>query len=267
MADSNISSISFDELVVPVKAATVFAAMERSLFLGGELIPVVNTPTGFLKVPFVGAATATSIAAGTITSDVPINNPGKAETTIEVDLIAARSVVRDLGSIDPMEIGRMLGMSVAKAFDTAMFTALDSLAAATAGSNPISIDLIFDAVTQIRAQEETGALYGIVTPAQAAIVLKEIGTAAYAGGEMLQGTAVRNGYLGQLAGVKFFSSSYITTAVTSGYIFGEDAARIAMQKNVDIEVARRAESVGFDVVASLHATGKVVDSTRGVKLV
>jgi hypothetical protein len=52
-----------------------------------------------------------------------------------------------------------------------------------------------------------------------------------------------------------------------GYVFGRDAARIAMQRNVDIEIGRRPEAVGFDVVASVHAGVGVVDATRGVKLV
>ena len=43
-------------------------------------------------------------------------------------------------------------------------------------------------------------------------------------------------------------------------IFGQDAMRIAMQKNVDLEVERRAAAVGFDVVASLHAGVGLVDA-------
>jgi hypothetical protein len=40
--------------------------------------------------------------------------------------------------------------------------------------------------------------------------------------------------------------------------------RIAMQKNVDLEIERRAAAVGFDIVSSLHAGVGVVDATRGV---
>jgi len=43
--------------------------------------------------------------------------------------------------------------------------------------------------------------------------------------------------------------------------------RIAMQKNVDIEVARRPEAVGSDIVSSLHAGVGVIDAGRGVKMV
>ena len=52
-----------------------------------------------------------------------------------------------------------------------------------------------------------------------------------------------------------------------GYMFGADAARIAMGRNLDVEVGRRTEAVGFDVVASIHAGVGVVDATRGIKMV
>lgn len=267
MADSYISVTNTDALVVPVKAATVYAAMERSLFLGGELIPVVNAPNGVLQVPELAEVTASTISGGGITTDVAVTNPADTKNTITCDLIAARSVVRDLGAIDPQEIGRMLGMSVAKAFDGAVYTALDSATASTADSVPLSVDDIFDSVAQIRGNGETGRLFGVLTPAEAAVVLKEIGTAAYAGSDMFQAEALRSGMIGSLAGVQFFVSSYITTANTAGYIFGEDALRIAMQKNVDVEVARRAEAVGNDVVASLHAAVGLIDAGRAVKLI
>ena len=43
-----------------------------------------------------------------------------------------------------------------------------------------------------------------------------------------------------------------------------DAMKGAVQGGVKVEVARRPEAVGFDVVASLAAGVEVIDSTRGV---
>ena len=80
---------------------------------------------------------------------------------------------------------------------------------------------------------------------------------------------MRNGFFGNIAGVQMFVSSYLdatNTGVTNAKaaIFGADAMRIAMFKNVDIEVARRPEAVGFDIVANLHAGVGLVDANRGV---
>lgn len=260
------SGFNTDALFVAAKAATVYAAHEQSLFLGGGMIPVVNAPNGLLQVPELAAVAATTLTAEA-SEGVDLDAVLSADTKniIQCDIYAARSVIRDLGNIDPSEIGRVLGNAVSKAFDTAVVTAMNGLTASTSDSDPMTVDALFDAVAQIRGNGETGALMGVVSTAEAANLMKDIGTNAYGGGDF-QSEAMRNGFLGQVAGVRLFQSSYIT-GTNKGFIFAGDAMRIAMQKNVDIETARRPEAVGQDVVASLHAGVGVIDAGRGVKLV
>lgn len=269
MANSAYTSvINTDALVVPVKAATIYAAQETSLFLGGELIPIVNAPNGVLQVPELAEVTATVLSAeATPGVDLDTVLPADTKNIVTCDLIAARSVLRDLGAIDPAEIGRVLGNAVSKAFDVSVYAAMDSATASTSDSFPLSVDAIFDAVAQIRGNGETGPLFGVLNPAQTAVLMKEIGTAAYAGSDMFQAEALRSGLIGSLAGVRFFTSSYVTAANTAGYIFSRDAARIAMQKNIDVEVGRRVAAVGNDIVASLHAKAALIDANRAVKLI
>ena len=267
MANSAYASgFNTDALFVAAKAATVYAAHEQSLFLGGGMIPVVNAPNGLLQVPelaAVAATTLTSEAAPGVDLDALL--PADTKNTIQCDIYAARSVLRDLGAIDPAEIGRVLGNAVSKAFDTAVMAELDNLTASTSDSDPMTVDALFDAAAQIRGNGETGALMGIVSAAEAANLMKDIGSTSYAGGDF-QSEAMRNGFLGTVAGIRMFQSSYIT-GTNKGFVFAGDAARIAMQKNVDIEVGRRPEAVGSDVVASLHAGVSVIDAGRGVKMV
>jgi len=142
---------------------------------------------------------------------------------------------------------------------------MNGLTASTSDSDPMTVDALFDAVAQIRGAGETGPLMGIVSTVEAANLMKAIGTAAYGGGDF-QSEAMRNGFLGQIAGVRIFQSSYVT-GDNKGFIFAGDAMRIAMQKNVDVEVGRRPEAVGQDIVASLHAGVGVIDAGRGVKLI
>jgi hypothetical protein len=265
MANSAYTSgFNTDALFVAAKASTIFAAHENSLFLTGGMIPVVNAPNGLLQVPELAAITATTLTAeATPGVDVDTVLPADTKNTIQCDLYAARSVVRDLGNIDPSEIGRVLGNGVAKAFDTAVVTALNGL---TAQATPqvVTVDSLFDAAAQIRGGGEMGQLMGILSTADAALLMKDIGTNAYGGGDF-QSEAMRTGFLGTVAGIRMFQSSYIT-GVNKGFIFAADAARIAMQRNVTMEVGRRPEAVGQDVVASLMAGVDVIDATRGVKL-
>jgi len=268
MANEYLSGYSLEGLVTPTKAATIYTAQEQSLFLGGQLIPMVNVPAGSqsAQVPLLGEVSATTISSETA-GDLAAEVIGDTTATIPVDLYAARSVVRDLGGIDPVELGRVLGNSVAKAYDTAVLTALATdLTASTTDSVPMTGDSIFDAVAQIRGAGEMGQLVGILSTAEAANLMKNLfANSNFAGGDF-QTEALRNGYVGTYAGVQMYQSALVPAA-HSGFIFGPDAARLAMQKNVDIEVARRAAAVGNDVVASIHAGVGVVDATRGIQLV
>lgn len=269
MANEYLSGFSLEGLVTPTKAATIYTAQEQSLFLGGQLIPMVNVPAGSqsAQVPLLGEVNATTVVDDTATADLAAQVIGDTTATIPVNLYAARSVVRDLGGIDPVELGRVLGNSVAKAYDTAVLTELATeLTASTTDSVPMTGDSIFDAVAQIRGAGEMGQLYGILSTTEAANLMKNLfANSNFAGGEF-QTEALRNGYVGTYAGVQMYQSALVPAA-HSGFIFGPDACRLAMQKNVDIEVQRRAAAVGNDIVASIHAGVGVVDATRGIQLI
>lgn len=273
MADSYISSTNTDALFVPAKAATVYAAHEQSLFLSGQLIPVVNAPNGVLQVPELAAVTASTIGGGSITTDVSVTNPADTKNTITADLYAARSVVRDLGAIDPAEIGRTLGNAVSKAFDEAVAGVMGTLTKQEiTDASGLTVDELGKAVAGIRGAGETGQLFGVVSTNAYAALMADIGSQAFAGGEQFQGQALRSGFFGRIMGVDLFVSSYLNDTntgetATKAAIFAADAMRIGMQKNVDLEVARRAEAVGFDVVASLHAGVGLIDAGRGRLLV
>jgi len=260
------SAFDLASMVVPLKAATVYSAHETSQFLGGEIIPVVNIPAGSasLQVPLLGSVTATKLTSES-QDDIGVTVVGDTSVSIPAAIYAARTVLRDLGGIDPQEVGRVLGNSVSNKFDTDVAAQLESASITqnvdTAGT--VTLDFVHDAVETIRTNGEMGPLFGVLSPAMATNLLKSIGSAAYAGSNF-QGNALQNADLGVVAGVRFIVSSYMTA--NSGTIFAPDAFRIGMFKNIDIEVARRAEAVGNDLVANLHAGVGLVDATRACRL-
>lgn len=274
--EAYISAINADALFVPAKAATVYAAHENSLFLGGELIPVVNAPNGVLQVPEIAKdVTVDQITGSESTADVETELPTFTKNTITADLFAARSVVRDLGAIDPNEVGRALGMAVSSKFDDSVMAVLGTLtaqeAADAAGKGVMDVSDIATAVQTIRGAGETGQLYGVIAHTEYAALMSDIGSTAFAGGDLFQGQALRSGFFGNIFGVQLFVTSRMTDAATGvtnpmAAIFSADAMRIAMQKNVDLEIARRAAAVGQDVVASLHAKCGLIDASRGVMI-
>lgn len=269
-SDSYNSLYSTSDILVPVKAATVFAAHESSLFLGGQLIPVVQAPNGLAKIPKLSGGTASNMGSGSSAiGDVTAAAVTGSAVDLVCDLYAARTVVRDLGAIDPNEIGRQLGNQISATFDKDVALAMAGLTGQEITSGDLDLEEIFKAVGTIRAAGETGQLYGIVSASAYAALMGAVGSTSYAGGDLFQGQALRSGFFGSIAGVQCFVSSYLNatnTGVTGTKmaIFGGDALRIAMQRNVDVEVGRRPEAVGNDVVASLHATVGLVDANRGV---
>lgn len=263
------TAYDLESMVVNTKAATVYTAHEQSLFLGGSMIPVMQLPAGSItaQVPLLGKLTAEDITSADPDeyTDFTAQTVLDTSVTISANIYAARHVLRDLGGIDPVETGRVLGNAVQTKFDAACIAAMNGLTASTTDSDPMTVNSVIDAVAQIRGTGEMGQLVGILSPAEAANLLKAVGAAAYAGGDF-QTEGLRNGFIGMIGGVQMFMSSNIS-GTNKGFIFGKDALRIAMFKNVDLEVQRRASAVGNDIVASLHAGVGIVDATRGIKLV
>ena len=269
------SGINLDAMVVPVKAATVYAAHENSLYLPGQIVPIINVPAGSAsaQVPVMGSVTAVTIDAEAAPGvDFETKLPTDTKKTIDLDLHVARTVLRDLGGIDTSDMGRIMGNAIAQSFDKAVTTTFGTLTKQEMGAAAITLADIFTAVGTIRGNEEGGQLYGIVGTNQYANLLTAIGGSAFAGGEF-QNTAMRNGFFGTIAGVQMFVSSYLndTDMGTSGKnpacaIFSGDAVKAATQGGVQIEVARRPEAVGFDIVASVAGGALMIDATRGIMI-
>lgn len=283
MANEYNSGFDLTHLMVPTKAATIFAAQESSLYMGGALVPMLNCPAGStqIKVPKLAKmddpTVITSEADSTIgIGDITVVPATATSQPIDLGLYAARSVVRDIGGVDTNEIGRVLGNSIASVWDkavTAAFAGLTEQEMGAGAANTLAVSDIFEAVATIRGNGETGPLFGIIGTNQYAALMADIGGSAFAGGEF-QNTAMRNGYFGTIAGVPLYVSSYVNDTdmgtvahKPAACIMSADAVKGAIQGGVKLEMSRRAEAVGFDVVASLAAGVAVTDATRGVIII
>ena len=263
------STPSLDSMVVPVQAATVFAAQENSLYLPGLLIPSVSVPAGSAsaQVAVLGSVTATSIdTEATPGADFDTVIPADTKKTIQLDLIAARTVLRDLGGIDTDDMGRVMGNAIAAKVDALVSAQLGALTAQEATTN--LLDELYEAIGTIRAAGETGPLNCVVSAAAYQGFMTVIGSSAFAGGET-QNAAMRSGFIGMIAGVPCYVSSHLNdtnTQLTNTKfaVFSGDALRMAMQGGVNLEVERRAAAVGNDIVGSAAFGPDVIDATRGV---
>jgi len=263
------SGINLDAMVVPVQAATVFAAQENSLYLPGILIPTVSVPAGSAsaQVAVMGSVTADSISAEAAPGvDFETLLPSDTKKTIALDLLAARTVLRDLGGIDTADMGRIMGNAIASKVDALVSAQLGALTAQEATTN--LLDEMYEAIGTIRAAGETGPLNCVVSAAAYQGFMTVIGSSAFAGGDT-QNAAMKSGFIGMIAGTPCYVSSHLNdtnTGLTNTKfaVFSGDALRMAMQGGVNVEVERRAAAVGNDIVASAAFGIDTLDATRGI---
>ena len=273
------SGLNLDAMVVPVKAATVFAAHENSLYLPGTIVPKIEVPAGSAsaQVPLMGSVTATTITSEAVggsgnPQDFDTVLPTDTKQTINLSLHAARTVLRDLGGIDVNDMGRIMGNAIATAVDKEITSKFVGMTEQEITSGNLDTAEVFKAVGTIRGNGEGGQLFGIVSSDAYADLLGDIGGSAFAGGEF-QNSAMRTGFFGNIAGVQCFVSSYLNNTVLGSAvnpkmaIFSADAMKMAAQGGVNVEVARRPEAVGFDVVASMAQGAKLIDATRSVLII
>jgi len=257
-------------LMVPTKAAAIFAAQENSLFMNGLILPNLVIPAGSFsaQVPVFGAGSAQTITeadhtTGNNAGDLIVVPTTATKVNINLELFGSRDIIRDLGHVDTADLGRVLGQSVASAYDSSVVATMNTAtgtAAVTAGEE---IEAMFDAAAAIRGAGEMGQLFAVVSTTAAAELLKQIAGAAFAGGDY-QTSALVNGFVGKIAGITVFQSSHMTG---KGVVFGQDALRTVSQDGMKVEMQRRAEAVGTDVVASYAGGSGLIDQSRAVKLV
>ena len=182
------SGLNLDAMVVPVKAATVFAAHENSLYMPGAIVPKIEVPAGSAsaQVPLMGSVTATTITSEAIggsgnPQDFDTVLPSDTKKTINLSLHAARTVLRDLGGIDTADMGRIMGNAIATAVDKEITSKMVGMTEQEITSGNLDLDEIFSAVGTIRGNGENGQLYGIVSTDAYANLLSAIGSNSFAG--------------------------------------------------------------------------------------
>jgi hypothetical protein len=267
MANTTSAYNTLSGMVVNTQAAAIYAAFERSLFLSGQLIEGISVPAGSYtaQVPLVdGTVTVDEAAHGGdfANEELTLSQIDATKNEVRAITYGARALLRNIGSPDPTAVGATIGNKISAAYDSDVMTALYAMTAntAVATAGDLTMDKLFEAASVIRARGETGPLVGIVTPAMAYQLMKNVANTNFAGGDY-QGEALRNGFVTSAAGIQIFQSSHATT---DGVVFGADCARQAMFSPLAVTITDAPTKLGMDVVGSLAQGVKVIDEKRGV---
>lgn len=273
------SGLNLDALVVPFQSQTVFAAQENSLYLPGTLVPMVDVPAGSAsaQVAVMGSVAATSISAEDVggsgnPQDFDTVLPSDTKKTISLELIAARTVLRNIGGIDVDNMSRIMGNAISAKVDTMVSTEMANLTQQeiTETGAQALLKEFYEAIGAIRNAGEGGPLNAVISASAYKEFMTDIGSSAFAASDV-QNQAMRTGAIGTIAGVPCYISQYLNdtnTGVTGtkAAIFSQDALRGAMQGGVKVDIDNRASAVGVDCVASLAFNVTTLDATRGILL-
>ena len=267
-AENNLS-----DLFVNILAQARFTAEEQSIMLGLVTQYNIGSQAGkTIQVPKYPAIAASALTEGTDLSSTRVNT---SSVDITVSEVGAQVILTDLaamGAGNPAdELGTVLGNAIAKKIDTdliELFTGFSESLGANADG--LSASDIFKAVATLRNNKVTGNIVAVLNPIQAYYIKQAVtSTFANPNGGDLQNEAMRNGYIGTLAGVDMYETSNVAIAsnASTGAVFAPEALAIAMKRDFNLEVQRDASLRANELNATaVYGVGEL-DDTFGVQLI
>ena len=254
------------ELLPSIVAEAMFQAQERSIMRNLVKNYTMGANNGkTITVPKWNAVTAGDLTEGTdISNHASMGTDSAVLTVSEVGVMTTITdlALRTSASNVVADSGRVLGNAIANKIDQdliALFAALNGGTAIGDGTGQMSAAHIFEAVAKIRNEGVSeGGMFAVVNPL-VAYDLKSTLTNTFGGhaGD-LSNEALRNGYVGTVAGVNVFESSNVTG---NGAVFHQDALAIAMMQDINIETQRDASLRATELVATaVYGVGELFDN-------
>lgn len=274
MANETTSS-TLSELYTEMVAEAMFTIQEQSIMK--NLVKNYSIPSGHkaVEVPKYPAIAASAVAEATDLSNTAVDPTSVTITASEVGVmttltdLARNSAGRNVAA----DIGRLFGEAIAKKMDQDLIALFDGFSVTLGdGTGAISAASIFNAASTLRAEGLPISETVAVLHPKIAYDLKAnlTNTFANANANDLANEALREGFVGQIAGVKIFETSNMANTGTAGDykggIFHKDALALAMMQDIKIEVQRDASLRADEIVATaVYGVGELFDS-YGVEL-
>ena len=268
MANETTSS-TVSELYQEIIAEAQFVIQEKSIMKNLVKNYAIAGGGKSVEVPIYAAVAAAAVAEATDLSNTAINPSSVTITASEVGVmttltdLARNSAPRNVAA----DIGRLFGEAIAKKMDVDLITLFDGFRTAVGtDSAAITPALLFNAASTLRAAGlPVNETYCVLHP-KIAYDLKSGLTNTFAGLDTdLSNEALRNGFIGQIAGIKIFETGNMANTGTAGDykggIFHKDALAIAMMQDIKIETQRDASLRADEIVATaVYGVGELHDS-------
>ena len=267
------TSTTLDDLFVNIIAQARFTAEEQSLMMGLVTQYNIGSEAGkTIQVPKYPAIAAADLTEGT---DMDSTTVSTTSVAVSVGEVGAQVLLTDMaayGAGNPaVELGTVLGNAIATKMDQDLLGLFSGFTAAFgAAGQEITVADLFKAAATLRANKVTGVINAVVHPYQAyALKANLTNTFANPNGGDSQNEAMRNGYVGTIAGINVYESANVSidgAGDSVGAVFAPEAIAIAIKKDFGIEAERDASLRAFELNATaVYGVGELDDSF-GVKM-
>jgi len=267
------TSTTLDDLFVNIIAQARFTAEEQSLMMGLVTQYNIGSEAGkTIQVPKYPAIAAADLTEGT---DMGSTTVSTSSVSVAVGEVVAQVLLTDMaayGAGNPaVELGTVLGNAIATKMDTDLLSLFSGFTAAFgAAGQEITVADLFKAAATLRANKVTGVINAVVHPYQAYQLKANLtNTFANPNGGDSQNEAMRNGYVGTIAGINVYESANVAidgAGDSVGAVFAPEAIAIAIKKDFGIETQRDASLRAFELNATaVYGVGELDDSF-GVKM-
>lgn len=267
------TSTTLDDLFVNIIAQARFTAEEQSLMMGLVTQYNIGSDAGkTIQVPKYPAIAAADLTEGT---DMDSTTVSTSSVSVSVGEVGAQVLLTDMaayGAGNPaVELGTVLGNAIATKMDQDLLALFAGFSAGFgAAGQEITVADLFKAAATLRANKVTGVINAVVHPFQAyALKANLTNTFANPNGGDIQNEAMRNGYVGTVAGINVYESANVAidgAGDSVGAVFAPEAIAIAIKKDFGIEAERDASLRAFELNATaVYGVGELDDSF-GVKM-
>ena len=267
------TSSTLDDLFVNIVAQARFTAEEQSLMRNLVTMYNIEAQAGTtVQVPKYPAIAAGDLTEGTDMSSTTVST---SSVSIAVGEVGAQVLLTDMaamGAGNPAdELGTVLGNAIATKMDQDIIALFDGFSNSLgATTTELTAAYLFQAAATLRANKAPGRLVGVFHPYQTyALKANLTNTFANPNGGDLQNEAMRNGYVGTIAGIDIFESANVTvdgSGDAKGAIFAPEAIAVAMKRDFEIEPQRDASNRAFELNATaVYGVGEL-DDDYGVEM-
>jgi len=277
MANETTSS-TLSELFTNITQEAIFTFQETSVMRPLVTTYPISGSGKTIEVPVYPTISASAVNEASDLSNTAVNPTSATITASEVGVmttltdLARDSASRNVGA----DIGKLFGEAIAKKVDTDLAGLLDDFASANdqgGAGTELTADLLFKAQAILRSANVPAPYYAVFHPKATFNLKKTLTQPAYTTSSSgyaiseIGNEALRNGYIGRIAGIDIFENANISIDAyddSYGGVFHPQSLGLALKEDFKVETQRDASLRATEIVSSITYGVGVLKDTYGV---